>query len=176
MSEAPYPVAPRADVRGGFVWIAVGALIVFESWRMDRMTQQGADLYTAPGLWPGVVGLLIAFLGGVLVWRSIERARRSGWNAVEADDTDYAPTSQFALAAAMFFAYAVLLVGRGLPFWAGTALFVTAYVFVFRRADRLAGRRAGTTRGDVVLALVCGIATALVVSVVFEKLFFVRLP
>ena len=176
MTHASYPAAPRTDLRGGFAWIAVGAAIVFESWRMDRMTQQGAEVFNAPGLWPGVVGLLIALLGGVLVWRSVVRARSAGWDAAEADDTDYAPTSQFALAAAMFFAYALLLVGRGLPFWLGTALFVTAYVFVFRRADRLAGRRAGSTRGDIVLALACGIATAVVVSIVFEQLFFVRLP
>jgi hypothetical protein len=75
-------------------------------------------------------------MGGALAWRSLERARTSGWTAVEPDDTDYAPTSRFALATAMFFAYALLLVGHGLPFWLGTALFVTAYVFVFRRADR----------------------------------------
>jgi hypothetical protein len=40
----------------------------------------------------------------------------------------------------------------------------------------MAGQRTGSTRGDVVLALICGVATAVVVSLVFEKLFFVRLP
>jgi len=50
------------------------------------------------------------------------------------------------------------------------------YVFVFRRADRLSGGRTGTTRGDLILALTCGIATAVVVSLVFQELFFVRLP
>jgi hypothetical protein len=168
--------APRTDLRGAFAGIAVGALIVFESWRMDRMTQQGADVFTAPGLWPGIVGLLIALLGGILAWRSVQRAARTGWQAAQADDAIYGPPSQFALAAAMFFAYALLLVGHGLPFWLGTALFVTAYVFVFRRADRLAGPRTGSTRGDIVLALVCGIATAAIVSAVFEQLFLVRLP
>ena len=171
-----YPVAPRTDLRGAFVWIAVGAIIVFESWRMDRLAQQGAELFTAPGLWPGVIGLMLALLGGILAWRSLTRARVAGWHAAEEDDTVYAPKSQFVLAAAMFFAYALLLVGHGLPFWLGTALFVTVYVFVFRRADRLSGGRTGTTRGDLTLALTCGIATAVVVSLVFEKLFFVRLP
>ena len=176
MAGPSYPVAPRTDLRGGFAWIALGAVIVFESWRMDRMTQQGAELFTAPGLWPGIVGLLIALLGGILAWRSIDRARQAGWEAAEADEADYAPTRQFVLAAAMFFTYALLLVGHGLPFWLGTALFVTSYVFLFRRADRLAGGRTGTTRGDVVLAVICGVTTAVVVSLVFEKLFFVRLP
>jgi hypothetical protein len=176
VAEITYEVAPRTELRGALAWIALGAAIVFASWRMDRMTQQGAELFTAPGLWPGIIGLLIALLGGILAWRSLTRACHAGWNAVDADDTDYAPTSQFALAAAMFFAYALLLVGHGLPFWLGTALFVTLYVFVFRRADRVAGQRTGSTRGDLVLALICGVATAVVVSLVFEKLFFVRLP
>jgi len=176
VTDIAYQVAPRADLRGAFAWIALGAAIVFGSWRMDRLTQQGAELFTAPGLWPGIIGLLIAALGGILAWRSSSRARAAGWNAAEADDADYAPTPQFALATAMFFAYAVLLVGHGLPFWLGTALFVTLFVFVFRRADRLAGARSGSTRGDIVLALTCGVATAAVVSIVFEQLFFVRLP
>lgn len=171
-----FPVAPRTDLRGAFVWIALGAVIVFESWRMDRLTQQGAELFTAPGLWPGVLGLLIVLLGGVLAWRSLRRAQAASWDAEEPDDTVYAPNAQFALAAAMFFAYAILLVGHGLPFWLGTALFVSVYVFVFRRADRLSGGRTGTARGDAILAIVCGVTTALVVSLVFEKLFFVRLP
>jgi hypothetical protein len=176
VTDTSHPIAPRTDLRGAFAWIALGAIIVFASWRMDRLTQQGAALFTAPGLWPGIIGLLIALLGGVLAWRSLKRARTSGWTAAEPDDTNYAPKSRFALATAMFLAYALLLVGHGLPFWLGTALFVIAYVFVFRRADRMAGGRTGTTRGDAILAIVCGVTTAVVVSVVFEQLFFVRLP
>jgi putative tricarboxylic transport membrane protein len=176
VAETSFSVAPRTDLRGAFGWIAVGAVIVFESWRMERMTQQGAEIFTAPGLWPGIIGFLIALLGGILAWRSLRRARATSWHAAEHDDTEYARASQFWLATAMFFAYAILLVGHGFPFWLGTALFVTIYVFVFRRADRMAGARSGSTRGDVTLALISGVATAAVVSVVFEKLFFVRLP
>jgi hypothetical protein len=143
---------------------------------MDRLEQQGAELYTAPGLWPGIIGLLIALLGGILAWRSLRRARVAGWNAVADDDTQLVPMPRFALAVALFLVYAVLLVGRGLPFWLGTAAFVAVYVFVFRRFDRTAGSAPGTARRDLILALACGIATAAIVSLVFEKLFFVRLP
>ena len=171
-----YHTAPRSDLRGAFAWIAVGAVAVFASWRMDRLEQQGALWFTAPGLWPGVVGLALAILGGVLAWRSLSRARAASWSAAETDETELAPTSSFALAAAMFFAYALLLVGHGLPFPIGTALFVAVYVFVFRRADRIAGAREGSTRGDIVLAVITAVATAAIVSLVFEQLFFVKLP
>jgi len=153
--------------------MALGCIIAVLSWQMDRMTQQGATLHTAPGLWPGIVGTLLAVLGGMLALRSVQRARRIGWDTAPADDTDYAPLSSFALAAALFFVYALLLVGRGLPFWLGTALFVTAFVFLFQYAQRRARRN--VVRGFIV-ALTCGVLTAVLVTLLFEELFYVRLP
>ena len=168
-----HPSSPRRDLTGGVVWAAFGSVIVVLSWQMDRMTQQGATLHTAPGLWPGIVGTLLAALGGVLLLRSWQRAQRIGWGAAVPDDTDYAPRSSFALAAGMFFVYALLLLGRGLPFWFSTALFVTTFVFLFQYTLRKATGKAA--RGFAV-ALACGVLTSLVVTLLFEQLFYVRLP
>jgi len=168
-----YPTSPRRDLQGGAVWTAVGSAIVVLSWQMDRMVQQGATLHTAPGLWPGIVGAILAALGGMLMLRSWRRAQHIGWYTAETDDTDYAPLSSFTLAAAMFFVYALLLVGRGLPFWFGTALFVTVFVFVFQYTGRKAAAK--VARGFIV-ALACGVITAILVTLVFEQLFYVRLP
>lgn len=173
MSSEIFEASPRQDLLGGVVWSALGCVITVLSWQMDRMTQQGATLHTAPGLWPGIVGVSLAVLGGFLVLRSWRRAQRLGWDTAKTDDTDYAPVSSFALAAAMFFIYALLLVGRGLPFWLGTALFVTAFVFLFQRVARKAADQ--SVRGFVV-ALACGVLTAAIVTLVFEQLFYVRLP
>ena len=41
MPATAFPVSPRTDLRTGFFWIALGAVLVFASWRMDRMEQQG---------------------------------------------------------------------------------------------------------------------------------------
>jgi hypothetical protein len=168
-----YSSSPRRDLQGGVVWTAVGSVIVALSWQMDRMVQQGATLHTAPGLWPGIVGALLAVLGGVLMLRSWRRARHLGWDAAEADDTDYVPPSSFVLAAVMFFVYALLLVGRGLPFWFGSALFVTAFVFAFQYTGRKA---AGKVARGFIVALACGAITSVLVTLVFEQLFYVRLP
>jgi hypothetical protein len=173
MSTVIHPSSPRRDLQGGVVWTALGCVIVTLSWQMDRMTQQGATLHTAPGLWPGIVGTLLAVLGGVLVLRSWRRAQMIGWDSATADDTDYAPRSSFALAAAMFFVYALLLVGRGLPFWLATALFVATFVFLFQYVQR---RTAGNVARGFVVALACGVITAVVVTLLFEQLFYVRLP
>ena len=173
MSPEIHAASPRRDLQGGLAWMALGCLVAVLSWQMDRMTQQGATLHTAPGLWPGIVGALLAVLGGALVLRSWRRAQRIGWDTAERDDTNYAAQSSFALAAGLFFVYALLLVGRGLPFWLGTALFVTTFVFLFQHAKRKADGR--IARG-VIVALACGGLTALVVTLVFEQLFYVRLP
>ncbi len=173
MTIEVFPASPRADLVGGLVWVAFGSLIVVMSWQMDRMEQQGATLHTAPGLWPGIVGLVLAALGGVLAVRALRRARRAGWDAEEPDDTELAPVSSFALGVGLFFVYALLLVGRGLPFWLGTTLFVSTFVFLFQHAARKA---AGTLVRGAVVALVCGAATALTVTLVFEQVFLVRLP
>jgi hypothetical protein len=173
VSTEIHPSPPRRDLQGGVVWTALGCVIVVLSWQMDRMEQQGATIHTAPGLWPGIVGALLAVLGGMLMLRSWRRAQRTGWDAAEADDTDYSPLSGFVLAATMFFVYALLLVGRGLPFWLGTALFVTAFIFVFQYVER---RAAGKLARGFAVALACGGITSFVVTLVFEQLFYVRLP
>ena len=173
MSTGLYASSPRRDLQGGVVWTGLGCAMTVLSWQMDRMTQQGATLHTAPGLWPGIVGACLAALGGMLMLRSWRRAQRIGWDAAEADNTDYAPLSSFALATALFFVYALLLVGRGLPFWLGSALFVSAFVFLFQHARRKAE---GQVVRGVVVALACGVLTSLAVTYVFEQLFYVRLP
>lgn len=170
--EAPLPPAtPRADLVSACAVAAFGFLVVVLSWRMDRLESQGGTLWTAPGLWPGIVGLCVVALALVLAWRSAARARALGWHAAEKDDTAVVPTPRFALAAGLFFLYGLLLVGRGLPFWLGTAAFVAIYVGCFREPPPGASpaRRA-------LVAAVVGAATALVVTLVFERVFLVRLP
>jgi hypothetical protein len=173
MTSEVYPASPRTDLIGALAWTALGSLIEVIAWQMDRMEQQGASLHTAPGLWPGIVGLVLALLGGALAVRSLRRARRVGWDAGEPEEADLAPASSFAIAVALFFVYALLLVGRGLPFWLGTTLFVSVFVFLFQYSTRKA---TGSLARGIVIALVAGTATAVAVTLVFEQLFFVRLP
>lgn len=165
------PASPRTDTIAAWALVAFGALVAWLSWRMDRMEAQDGNLWTAPGLWPGAIGLCVLALALLLVLRSRRRARAIGWDAAEADDTPLVPTRRFALAAGLFFAYGLVLVGRGLPFWLGTTLFVATYVFLFRDAPTGASAPRRT-----LVALVIGAATAAVVTLVFERVFLVRLP
>ena len=64
--------------------------------------------------------------------------------------------------------YAGLLVGRA-PFWLVTALFVAAFVATFAPPGQTLPRRLG-------VALIAGVLTSAVVTVVFQQVFLVRLP
>ena len=126
MTTEVYDSSPRHDLVGRLVWTALGCLIAVLSWQMDRMTQQGATLHTAPGLWPGIVGACLALAGrhahaAVVAARAAHRLGRGRGRRHRLRADRRASRSR----PAMFFVYALLLVGRGLPFWLGTALFVT---------------------------------------------------
>lgn len=157
---------PRADMLGGAGWIAAGAAIVIASWRMDRFEQMGATVYTMPGLVPGIVGVVLALLGAALMlraWRSAAREADAG--AAPPEPLWNARVLQMLV---LCMAYAGGLVGR-VPFTLATALFTGAAVAWFAPRDDAPIRRYG-------LALAAGLGTALVIVLVFERLFLVRLP
>jgi hypothetical protein len=64
--------------------------------------------------------------------------------------------------------YAGLLIGRA-PFWLVTALFVAAFVGSFAPDGQAPRRR-------VAVALLAGVLTSVVVTLVFQHVFLVRLP
>jgi hypothetical protein len=154
--------AARADLKGGAAWAAFGLAILVGAWRMDRFEAMGATLYTAPGLVPGIFGLLLIGLGATLAWR--------GWKALRAGaSVESAPllNRRIVLMLALSLAYAAGLVGR-VPFTLATGLFVAAFTWAY--ADAAAPRR------RVATALASGVLTALVIVLVFERVFLVRLP
>lgn len=154
----------RSDLIGGGLWIAFGAVIVAEALRMERFTDMGASLYAMPGFMPAIVGGLIMLLGAALALR--------GWRRQH--DADAQPSGEpmlnrrVLITLALSLLYAALLIGR-LPFGVSTALFVAAFVWVFSPPEYSLRQRVAT-------AAVCGIATAVIVVLVFEKVFLVTLP
>ncbi|HEY0856948.1 MAG TPA: tripartite tricarboxylate transporter TctB family protein [Albitalea sp.] len=160
------PPSARSDLLGGAGWVAFGVLIIVESLRMDRFTGMGGTLYTMPGLVPGLLGALLVLLGLSLAWRGWRRRRlhRHG------DSVHPQPllNRRIVVMLAASLVYAIGLVGRA-PFAPSTALFVAVFVYVFAPPDAPPLRRG-------MVAVAAGILTSLAVVLVFERLFFVRLP
>jgi hypothetical protein len=143
-----------SDRLQGFVWIAVSAVIIYGSWTMDRLERHGAALYTAPGLVPGLLGLVILALGVMLAVRTAGTNQSLGGRWGET-----------ALVLALCLGYAAGLVGR-VPFWFATFVFVTAFIALFEYPAR---RR-------MAVAPLYGAATSLLVTWLFQSVFLVRLP
>jgi hypothetical protein len=121
---------------------------------MDRLERHGAALYTAPGLVPGLLGLVLLVLGGLLALRSKP--------STEATAFRWGNTP---LVLALCLGYALGLIGR-VPFWLATFVFVTAFIAVFEYPVR---RR-------MAFAPLYGAATSFAVTYLFESVFLVRLP
>jgi len=159
--------SPRADLVWALAWIAFGAAALYGAWTMDRLEKMNINPYTAPGLVPGLLGAGIVLLGVLLLVRSLRAP------AGEAAGTAPAAGGRLWLTLALCLAYGAGLVGRGLPFWAATFLFVFAAVALLQWPERRARRE--TARG-LAFAAACAAATAAGVTLLFQELFLVRLP
>ncbi len=156
----------RKDFWGGIAWMIFGAGILGECLRMDTFSKMGATMYTMPALVPGIFGSLLIILGAVLALR-----KTSPHHVVDHSVVDRSLpwiNRRVVIACAMMLAYGLLLVGR-LNFMLASAMFVTAFVYQFSPTDK-------TTRQKIVLALSAGIISALMIGLIFERIFLVRLP
>lgn len=167
------PADRRGDLWFSLLLTAVAFAVVVESWRMPRLENLGVHPMSAPGLTPGVVGLVLLLLGLLLLVRSVRERRlaKRAWETAAAPVAAAPPagTLRRALGAvALCLVYALGLLGR-LPFEWATGLFVFGFVvaFGFERA------RPWRSLGGAAAMAVC---TAVAVSLLFERLFLVRLP
>lgn len=156
----------RSDLWGGAGWVVFGLAIVIGSIRMERFESMGAQLYTMPGFVPGMIGGVVALLGLVLMARGW--MRRAHETAAEAAPAEPLLNRRIVITTVLSLVYAGLLIGRA-PFWLATALFVAAFVALFAPAEQAPARRA-------TVALLAGVLTSAVVTLVFEQVFLVRLP
>jgi hypothetical protein len=153
----------HGDSLGGALWMAFGLAIAVGAWRMDRFESMGAAIYTAPGLVPGIYGVLMMALGAVLALR---RRRPTGAEA-DADSGEPLVNRRILLMLVLALAYAALAVGRA-PFGPATAVFVAIFCGVFSDQPSMPRR--------VLTSLAAGVLTAITVVLVFERVFLVRLP
>jgi hypothetical protein len=168
------PIHPRSDLKDGLGWVALGVAILVGSLRMDRLEQQHINPYTVPGLLPGLLGLMMILLGCVLTLRSWRRgALHSALPAATADQRE--ERRRVWITVALCMGYAVVLVGHGLPFWLASAIYVTGSILVLQRLSRDQDERRYTLRGFV-KALVIGVGSGVITSLVFQEFFLVRMP
>jgi Tripartite tricarboxylate transporter TctB family len=160
----------RADAVLGAIWLAIGAAIAVGSWNMDRLEKQGVQWFAAPGLVPGILGLLIVGAALLIVGRSLARLSRgdAGTGPPEAGYVRRA-----ALTLVLCFAFAAGMVGHGLPFGVAAAIYLFLHIFLLQFPERRANGE--IARGALVAGAVA-VSVATAVTLVFQELFLVRLP
>jgi hypothetical protein len=163
--------APQTDFVGGLIWVALGGAILIGSLRMDRLESQGVSPFAAPGLMPGLLGIVMMLFGGLLALRGW----RQGGSRHRAAAAARGQYKRVALILALCVAFGIGLVGHGLPFWAAASIFVTVAILALQQPERQAEERRLTVRTIAVAALT-GIAAGVGVTLVFQGIFLVHLP
>lgn len=168
-AESSHPHA-RADFWTGLVLIVLGLAAFLACLDMPRFEEREINPYTAPGLVPGMIALVIAVLGFFLTLRAV-RQHVPGNGEVQSQ-ASAASRRRFWLTSVLTLTYAAVLVGR-LPFWLATGFFVFAFVALVEwRTDR------STVEHMRALGFALAYAgiVAVVVTWVFQEIFLVRLP
>lgn len=164
--------AARADLYGGVFWIALGGAIAIGSWNMDRLERMGVSFFTAPGLVPGILGLLMILCGAVLAVRALrEGALGSGQSPPVL--LEAATLRRAGVTLLLTLGFAFVLVGHGAPFPVAAALYLFFQIAILQYPERRARNEVG--RGLLTAALVAA-GAAIVISTLFQEVFLVRLP
>jgi hypothetical protein len=157
---------PRADLGFGLGWAAFGAVVLVAAWRMDRLESLHINPWSAPGLMPGVLGALMILFGAALALRAFAQGALGARSAASAISA-----RRIGLALVLCIAFAAGMLGRGWPFWLTSFGFLLVAIFVFRLLD---GERASARLVATTAAI--ALAAAVAISLVFERVFLVRLP
>jgi putative tricarboxylic transport membrane protein len=168
------PAPPRTDLWIAAVFLVLGVAVAWLAFLMPTFTDQRGEIYTAPGLVPGFYGIVIVLLS---LWLGVRAIRQGALGAdagkgVAAERGTRRRDGRLAVAAGLGLFFVAGLIGR-VPFWLASAVFVSLFTVVFEwqpgQAWQVRARRIGE-------AVVIGLATGAAVTLVFEKVFYVRLP
>jgi hypothetical protein len=165
-SDKPSPFADFVSALGG---LAFATVVVVLSWRMDRLAHLQVSVYSAPGLVPGLLGAALGLMSVLLMGRAL---RAGALSSVSLPSFRLIDHWRLLVALGLSLAFALGLVGSGLPFWLAAAIYIAAFVFIFRIADET-GQPPWRAAA---VAVAYGALMGIVVHYVFEHLFLVRLP
>jgi len=155
----------------GYGW-AVASIVASMVWAMPQYSLSIGVLQQ--NLLPGLLGIAMILLGGVLALRSWRRgALVHALPPLTPDEREQRKRIWIVIGLCML--YGVVLVGHGLPFWLGSAIFVTGSILLLQWMSRDPVERQLTPKAWA-KAIVIGLATGGITHLVFQELFLVHLP
>jgi Tripartite tricarboxylate transporter TctB family len=167
------PAPPRTDLWIALVFFVFSSAAAWLAFVMPRYADQKGEIYTAPGLVPGFYGIVMVLLS---IWLGVRAIRQGALQARAKDAPARGPGEslnlRLAMAAGLCLVFIIVLLGR-MPFWLSSAIFVSAFTIIF---EWQAGQPWTLRARRVAEAIVLGLVTGVAVMLVFEKVFYVRLP
>lgn len=167
-------MSPRADAWQALGWVILGVATLIESLRMDRLEHQDINPYTIPGLLPACLGVAIVLLGLLMAYRSWARgAFQSGLAKPPPNPQARHELTRIWVILTLCAGFSLGLVGHGLTFWVAAAAFVTVTIVVLQYEQL---RQHQTLAKGVLKAATIGVGAGLIITLVFQEFFLVRLP
>ncbi len=169
------PKMVKKDFITSIVLIAFSLSIVVLSYTMPRLERRGIDPFSAPGVVPGMIGLVLLCLALVLFVRSV---RRGGYRLFESGAAASDGTARTGahlrvlLTLGLSLVYAVGFLGR-LNYSVATVLYILAFICLFEYQP---GQGLWQQRRVFIAALIQAVLASVLITLVFQKLFLVDLP
>ncbi len=163
----------KADFLTSVFLILFGLIIFIVSVRMPTFRELGANPYSAPGIIPAILGIILSFMGVILFIRSIIRKGYKIRLSYRAIKRFFKSASIKRLLIALFLSvFYVILLGEINYF-----LLTTIYIFIFILAFELKIRKSTFSQGKtLIFAIFEAVFIAGSIAFVFRYLFLVRLP
>jgi len=156
----------KADFFTSIFLFLLGLIVFIISIRMPTFRELGANPYSAPGIVPMILGVIIAIMGAILFTRSVIRKAYKISLSFQGLKLFFKNNSIKRFLIALFLSvFYVILLGKINYF-----LLTTIYIFLFVWSFEL------KTKKTLFFALIEAVLIAACISYVFRYLFLVTLP
>lgn len=164
----------KADFVTSIVLLVFAFTVTSMAFNMPRLEEKNINPYTAPGVVPGILGVIIFILALIMFIRTLRgsdflpKFEKGNMKSLLSDPG----TMRLLVSLAICLIYALVLIGN-IPYMLATFIFVLAFILCFDlKYDAVEGSR----KRIIVKALIQAVITSVAVSLAFEYLFLVDLP
>ncbi len=165
----------RKDFITSIILITFSVSVIVMSYEMPRLERRGIDPFSAPGVVPGMIGIVLLSLALILFVRSI---RRGGYRlfhketGMSSENQHQGAGFRVLLTLVISLIYAIGFLGR-LDYSFSTALYIFTFICLFEFKAGIALRR---QKRMFLFAMIQSVVASVLISIVFQKLFLVDLP
>ncbi len=163
----------KKDFITSIVLIAFSLSVIVSSYTMPRLERRGIDPFSAPGVVPGMIGIILLILALILFIRSV---RYGGYHLLqrggEEESVQQGAALRVGLTLVLSLIYAIGLLGH-VDYTIGTLLYIFIFIVLFEY------RWGEPTLSQLRMfgyALLQALIASFLITIVFRKLFLVDLP